>query len=148
MNHIARKKTLYETNMGKIWRFVKLRRDKVDLENYLEQEQEQLVNKLWKQMDDLEKQKQDLITQLSDQSPPKSNPNAAVVGEVEDKSRDCVSYHETCSEQSSGPNGQAHVGHIINSFSGIEKCIIFLSQKYYSLKNTKRHLAAYRMVSS
>ncbi|XP_063711659.1 coiled-coil domain-containing protein 6-like [Symsagittifera roscoffensis] len=85
-----------------------LRRDKVDLENYLEQEQEQLVNKLWKQMDDLEKQKQDLITQLSDQSPPKSNPSAAVVGEVEDKSRDSVSYHETCSEQSSAANGQAH----------------------------------------
>lgn len=34
-----------------------LRREKVDLENTLEQEQEALVNKLWKRMDKLEAEK-------------------------------------------------------------------------------------------
>jgi coiled-coil domain-containing protein 6 len=34
-----------------------LRREKVELENTLEQEQEALVNKLWKRMDQLETEK-------------------------------------------------------------------------------------------
>lgn len=34
-----------------------LRREKVELENTLEQEQEALVNKLWKRMDKLEAEK-------------------------------------------------------------------------------------------
>ena len=34
-----------------------LRREKVELENTLEQEQEALVNKLWKRMDKLETEK-------------------------------------------------------------------------------------------
>lgn len=34
-----------------------LRREKVELENTLEQEQEALVNKLWKRMDKLENEK-------------------------------------------------------------------------------------------
>ncbi len=34
-----------------------LRREKVELENTLEQEQEALVNKLWKRMDKLESEK-------------------------------------------------------------------------------------------
>jgi coiled-coil domain-containing protein 6 len=34
-----------------------LRREKVELENTLEQEQEALVNKLWKRMDQLENEK-------------------------------------------------------------------------------------------
>ena len=35
----------------------KLRKEKVDLENALEQEQESLVNRLWKKMEKLEKEK-------------------------------------------------------------------------------------------
>lgn len=35
-----------------------LRREKVELENTLEQEQEALVNRLWKRMDKLEQEKQ------------------------------------------------------------------------------------------
>ena len=34
-----------------------LRREKIDLENTLEQEQEMLVNKLWKRMDKVEQEK-------------------------------------------------------------------------------------------
>ena len=34
-----------------------LRREKIDLENTLEQEQEMLVNKLWKRMDKVENEK-------------------------------------------------------------------------------------------
>lgn len=37
--------------------FVQLRREKVELENALEQEQESLVNRLWKRMDKLETEK-------------------------------------------------------------------------------------------
>lgn len=36
---------------------LKLRREKIDLENTLEQEQEALVNRLWKRMDKLEAEK-------------------------------------------------------------------------------------------
>ena len=36
---------------------VQLRREKIDLENTLEQEQEMLVNKLWKRMDKVEQEK-------------------------------------------------------------------------------------------
>lgn len=36
---------------------VQLRREKVELENALEQEQESLVNRLWKRMDKLETEK-------------------------------------------------------------------------------------------
>ena len=36
---------------------VQLRREKVELENALEQEQESLVNRLWKRMDKLEAEK-------------------------------------------------------------------------------------------
>jgi len=39
----------------------KLRREKVELENALEQEQESLVNKLWKRMDKLEAEKRQLF---------------------------------------------------------------------------------------
>lgn len=35
----------------------KLRREKIELENSLEQEQESLVNRLWKRMDKLEAEK-------------------------------------------------------------------------------------------
>ena len=37
--------------------FVQLKKDKVELENQLEQEQEALVNRLWKRMDKLEAEK-------------------------------------------------------------------------------------------
>lgn len=36
---------------------LQLRREKIDLENTLEQEQEALVNRLWKRMDKLEAEK-------------------------------------------------------------------------------------------
>jgi len=36
---------------------VQLKKDKVELENQLEQEQEALVNRLWKRMDKLEDEK-------------------------------------------------------------------------------------------
>ncbi len=36
---------------------MQLRREKIDLENTLEQEQEALVNRLWKRMDKLEAEK-------------------------------------------------------------------------------------------
>ena len=36
---------------------MQLRREKIDLENTLEQEQEMLVNKLWKRMDKVEQEK-------------------------------------------------------------------------------------------
>jgi hypothetical protein len=38
-----------------------LRREKVELENTLEQEQEALVNKLWKRMDQLETEKRFVV---------------------------------------------------------------------------------------
>lgn len=41
-----------------------LRREKIELENTLEQEQEALVNKLWKRMDKLENEKRDLHDKL------------------------------------------------------------------------------------
>src|SRR5699024_6487157 len=41
-----------------------LRREKIELENTLEQEQEALVNKLWKRMDKLETEKRDLHDKL------------------------------------------------------------------------------------
>merc|ERR1711936_754560 len=41
-----------------------LRREKVELENTLEQEQEALVNKLWKRMDKLESEKRGLQIKL------------------------------------------------------------------------------------
>ena len=34
-----------------VYGYLQLRREKIDLENTLEQEQEMLVNKLWKRMD-------------------------------------------------------------------------------------------------
>ncbi len=43
-----------------------LRREKVELENTLEQEQEALVNKLWKRMDQLETEKRYLVLQDRD----------------------------------------------------------------------------------
>ena len=39
-----------------------LRREKIDLENTLEQEQEMLVNKLWKRMDKVEQEKRYLFS--------------------------------------------------------------------------------------
>jgi len=39
-----------------------LRREKVELENTLEQEQEALVNKLWKRMDELECEKRQVTS--------------------------------------------------------------------------------------
>lgn len=41
-----------------------LRREKIELENTLEQEQEALVNKLWKKLDKLENEKRDLRDKL------------------------------------------------------------------------------------
>lgn len=38
-----------------------LRREKIDLENTLEQEQEALVNRLWKRMDKLEAEKRSVM---------------------------------------------------------------------------------------
>jgi len=43
-----------------------LRREKIELENTLEQEQEALVNKLWKRMDKLESEKRVLQEKLED----------------------------------------------------------------------------------
>lgn len=43
--------------LGKQKNLEQLRREKVELENTLEQEQEALVNKLWKRMDKLETEK-------------------------------------------------------------------------------------------
>lgn len=40
-----------------------LRREKIDLENTLEQEQEALVNRLWKRMDKLEAEKRLVMIQ-------------------------------------------------------------------------------------
>ena len=45
-----------------------LRREKIELENTLEQEQEALVNKLWKRMDKLETEKRDLHDKLENLS--------------------------------------------------------------------------------
>lgn len=56
-----------------------LRREMVELENTLEQEQEALVNKLWKRMDKLEAEKRSLQIKLdepvSDPTTPKDLPN-------------------------------------------------------------------------
>merc|ERR1711974_378640 len=53
-----------------------LRKDKVDLEQTLEQEQEALVNKLWKRMDKLEREKRSLQEKLNQpiSSPPSPPP--------------------------------------------------------------------------
>lgn len=42
---------------------LQLRREKIDLENTLEQEQEALVNRLWKRMDKLEAEKRFVLLQ-------------------------------------------------------------------------------------
>lgn len=42
---------------GSLFFILQLRREKIDLENTLEQEQEALVNRLWKRMDKLEAEK-------------------------------------------------------------------------------------------
>ena len=57
-----------------------LRREKIELENTLEQEQEALVNKLWKRMDKLENEKRNLQEKLEefkkagDATPPAPSP--------------------------------------------------------------------------
>lgn len=51
------KKLEAETN-AKQTHLEQLRREKIELENTLEQEQEALVNRLWKRMDKLEAEKQ------------------------------------------------------------------------------------------
>lgn len=43
--------------MFNVWTLFQLKKDKVELENQLEQEQEALVNRLWKRMDKLEAEK-------------------------------------------------------------------------------------------
>ncbi|KAB0397967.1 hypothetical protein E2I00_014681 [Balaenoptera physalus] len=48
----------------KLFSFLQLRREKIDLENTLEQEQEALVNRLWKRMDKLEAEKRILQEKL------------------------------------------------------------------------------------
>lgn len=56
---LLRKIKKLETDMcGKQSHLEQLRREKVELENTLEQEQEALVNRLWKRMDKLETEKQ------------------------------------------------------------------------------------------
>lgn len=45
--------------------FFQLRREKIDLENTLEQEQEALVNRLWKRMDKLEAEKRFVLSNSS-----------------------------------------------------------------------------------
>ena len=40
-----------------LYAYLQLRREKIDLENTLEQEQEMLVNKLWKRIDKVEQEK-------------------------------------------------------------------------------------------
>lgn len=45
--------------------FFQLRREKIDLENTLEQEQEALVNRLWKRMDKLEAEKRFVVIKVS-----------------------------------------------------------------------------------
>lgn len=47
----------WPTILNKTFSFLQLRREKIDLENTLEQEQEALVNRLWKRMDKLEAEK-------------------------------------------------------------------------------------------
>lgn len=44
---------------------LQLRREKIDLENTLEQEQEALVNRLWKRMDKLEAEKRFVFSQCT-----------------------------------------------------------------------------------
>lgn len=44
---------------------LQLRREKIDLENTLEQEQEALVNRLWKRMDKLEAEKRFVLLQCA-----------------------------------------------------------------------------------
>ena len=49
---------LFNINHSLFFLFIlQLRREKIDLENTLEQEQEALVNRLWKRMDKLEAEK-------------------------------------------------------------------------------------------
>ena len=45
---------------------IQLRREKVELENTLEKEQEALVNKLWKKLDRLEHEKRQLQVKLNE----------------------------------------------------------------------------------
>lgn len=50
-----------------VFHYFQLRREKVELENSLEQEQESLVNRLWKRMDKLEAEKRyDAFWYISD----------------------------------------------------------------------------------
>ena len=53
-----------------------LRREKVELENTLEQEQEALVNKLWKRMDQLETEKRTLQSRMDPPEDPTSAPSS------------------------------------------------------------------------
>jgi len=57
-------KRLEADTVGKQQHLEQLRREKVELENTLEQEQEALVNRLWKRMDKLENEKQLYIVVL------------------------------------------------------------------------------------
>lgn len=54
--HFDLKRPLSQWTLN-VFMFVQLRREKVELENALEQEQESLVNRLWKRMDKLETEK-------------------------------------------------------------------------------------------
>ncbi len=47
-----------------------MRKEKIDLENTLEQEQEMLVNKLWKRMEKVESEKRELESRLANTPPP------------------------------------------------------------------------------
>ena len=55
----------------------RLKNEKVELENALEQEQEMLVNKLYKQMEKVEKEKRELEDKLGRVSSPSSSPGRA-----------------------------------------------------------------------
>lgn len=67
MNKLMRKiEKLEGETMQKQQNLEQLRREKIELENTLEQEQESLVNRLWKRMDKLETEKRNLQTKLED----------------------------------------------------------------------------------
>lgn len=76
MNKLMRKiEKLEADTLAKQTNLEQLRREKIELENTLEQEQEALVNKLWKRMDKLEAEKRSLQIKLdqpiSDTNSPK-----------------------------------------------------------------------------
>jgi len=65
VNRLMRKiEKLEAETMTKQSNLEQLRREKIELENTLEQEQEALVNRLWKRMDKLETEKRQVVNKL------------------------------------------------------------------------------------